>query len=268
MSRGAIELVGVSVIRGRRKILSLEQLTVASGELLVVLGPNGAGKSTLLKCCVGMVRPTTGRVGVLGQSVPDLSGAGLTQLRRRVAYLAQVLTSGSEMPLTLREVVAIGCTGRAGLLRPLRSSDWQTVDHWIDRLGLRALAHSPYGLLSGGEQRKTLLALAMVQQPEILLLDEATTHLDVYWREQIVAALEGLHAGGGLTVVMVCHDLEAIPRCADRVLILRNGHLLAYGPPAEVLVPDQMEALYGRGLTVLRRGDRYFVAPEAAEGHG
>ena len=263
MTSAAIELEGVVVIRGRRRILSLEHLTVAQGEVLAVLGPNGAGKSTLLKCCVGMVRPAAGQISVLGQSVGGLSTLALTRLRRRVAYLAQILAPGSEMPLTVREVVAIGRTGRAGLFRPLLAGDWRMVDDWIERLGLRAIAGSPYSVLSGGEQRKALLAMAMVQQPEILLLDEPTANLDFYWREQIVATLEELRAEGGLTIVLVCHDLEAMPRCTDHVLILQEGRAMTHGSPREVLVSDRIESLYGPGLTVIHQGDRYLLAPQA-----
>ncbi len=182
-----------------------------------------------------------------------------------MAYLAQVLAPGSEMPLTLREVVAIGRTGRAGLLRPLMQHDWRLVDAWIDRLGLQRMAWQAYSALSGGEQRKALLAMAMVQEPEILLLDEPTANLDAYWREQIVTTLASLHREHALTIVLVCHDLEAIPVTADRVMILREGQVVAEGSCGEVLTQDRMEALYGGGLSVLCRGGRYVLVPTAPE---
>lgn len=185
----------------------------------------------------------------------------LTQLRRRVAYLAQLLAPGSEMPLTLREVVAIGRTGRAGWLRRLHRHDWQLVDHWIDHLGLGGVARQLYGVLSGGERRKALLAMAMVQQPELLLLDEPTANLDVFWREQIVRTLDELQRETSLTIVLVCHDLEAIPNCARHVLVLREGHPVAEGLTAEVLQGELITELYGPGLTVLRHGSRYLLAP-------
>lgn len=266
MISAAIELDGVDVRRGRRQVLSVKRLSVGRAELLAIVGPNGAGKSTLLKCLIGMTRIAQGRVVVLGQPIHELSSVRLTILRRRIAYLAQILAVAGEMPLTVREVVSIGRTGRAGLLRRLRIDDWRIVDSWIDRLGLSRLASRPYGELSGGEQRKTLLAMAMVQQPEILLLDEPTANLDVYWREQIVSALEELRTLGSLTIVLVCHDLEAIPSSTDRVAILQQGHLIAEGDPRSVLVPEQIEALYGSSLTVLHQADRFLLAPRPARG--
>lgn len=263
MSSHAIEIDDLSVVRGGRTILAVGRLTVDAGEILAVLGPNGAGKTTLLKCLTGMVRPSSGSVRVLGQPVEQLRSVALARLRRRVACLAQVLAPGSEMPLTLREVVAIGRTGRAGLLRPLRREDWRRVDQWIGRLGLDSLAQEPYGVLSGGEQRKALLAMAMVQEPEILLLDEPTANLDAFWREQIVATLDELHRETGLTIVLVCHDLETLPGGTRRVLVLRAGRVIAHGQGDEVLTHDRIAELYGPGLTVLRREGRYLLAPHS-----
>lgn len=261
MNSTAIDIQGLTVTRGRREILSVPRLTVAAGDVLVVLGPNGAGKSTLLRCCVGMVRAQQGQVVVAGRPVHRLGLSDLTRLRRRVAYVAQVLAHGGEMPLTVREVVAIGRTGRVGLCRPLRRTDWQMVDHWIASLGLAALTGQLYRTLSGGEQRKVLLAMAMVQQPEILLLDEPTANLDAYWREQIVGALDDLHGRFGVTIVLVCHDLEAIPTHTRQLLVLCRGQVLASGTPNEVLDQTLVRELYGEGLTVVRRGSRFVLAP-------
>ncbi len=263
MTAAAIEIQGLRVVHGDRCVVALDQFSVDAGEALTILGPNGAGKSTLLKCCVGMSRIAAGSVRVLDQPVHRLGAVALTRLRRRVAYLAQLLAPGSELPLTLREVVAIGRTGRKGLLRPLGRPDWLLVDQWIERLGLGCVARQLYGVLSGGEQRKALLAMAMVQQPELLLLDEPTANLDVFWREQIVRTLDDLHRETKLTIVLVCHDLEAIPSCARHVLVLREGRAIAQGTTAEVLQQQLIEDLYGRGLTVLRQGSRYLLAPQS-----
>ena len=264
MTPPVITVHDLDVRRAGRQILSVDLWEVGAGSLVGVLGPNGAGKSTLLKCLTGVVRPCPGSVHVLGHDIGRLGSVALTRLRRRVAYLAQLLAPGSEMPLTLREVVSIGRTGRAGLFRPLGASDWQLADQWIERLGLASVAEQPYATLSGGEQRKALLAMAMVQQPEILLLDEPTANLDVFWREQVVAALEMLHQTG-LTIVLVCHDLETLPPSTDQVLVLRHGQPIARGSCGDVLSPRLAEDLYGCDLTVLRRGARYMLAPRAEE---
>ncbi len=261
MTKTAIQIDGLQVVRGTRTLLNVPALAVEASEVLTVLGPNGAGKSTLLKCCVGFLRASGGRVQVLGQPLDRWRPIALTRLRRRIAYLAQLLAPGSEMPLTVREVVAIGRTGIAGLFRSLRSEDWRIIGHWLERLGLDRLAHEPYSVLSGGEQRKTLLAMAMAQQPEILLLDEPAANLDLFWREQIVATLDAIHRETQITIILVCHELEMIPPCCHRLLLLDRGNVAACGPAAAVLTPQRIAALYGPQLKVRRDGGRHFLVP-------
>ena len=261
MKSSVIEIRSLRVRRGGRDILRIERLDVAEGDVLAALGPNGAGKSSLIKCLLGFTRPNAGEVRVLGRTVWPSPGGSICPLRRRIGYVSQTLAAHSETPLTVREVVAIGRTGRAGLFGPLRRADRQVVDDWIERLGLARLADSAYSGLSGGEQRKTLIAKAMVQQPELLLLDEPTANLDLYWREQIVALLEQLYAETGLTIVVVCHELEAIPPCCRRLLALADGRLLADGRPEAVLGGRLIETLYGARLRLLTDDRRYAAVP-------
>jgi ABC-type Mn2+/Zn2+ transport system ATPase subunit len=265
MSEAAIEVAGLCVAAGGQTILSLDRWTVGRGQVLAVFGPNGAGKSTLLKVCLGLVRPSAGGVRVLGQEPARLGAGALARLRRRIGYVPQVLAARSQMPLTVREVVAVGRTGLAGLLRPLRLKDWRCVDEWIERLGLKSVADQAYGDISGGEQRKTLIARAMVQVPELLLLDEPTANLDLGWREQMVALIDGLYRQTGATVVLVCHELEVIPPCCRHLLLLREGRGLASGSPEAVLTASRLASLYGPGLEVVRRAGRLAVIPGGEE---
>ncbi|MBN1590561.1 MAG: ATP-binding cassette domain-containing protein, partial [Pirellulales bacterium] len=244
-----------------RRTLAIDELRIGRGEVFAILGPNGAGKSTLLKSCLGFVRPRRGVLNVLGQPVTALGGTSLCRLRRRVGYLPQTLTARSEMPLSVREVVATGRTGIAGLFRRFGRDDWRIVDDWLDRLGLGPLRHNSYGELSGGEQRKTLIATAMVQEPEMLLLDEPTANLDLYWREQIVDCLDQLYADQRLTILLVCHELEVIPRCCRRLLVLDHGCPVACGSPGDVLTDARIAGLYGPGLRVVHAGGRHAVVP-------
>ncbi len=261
MNSKAIDISGISVSAGGREILRIDNLSVSRGEAFVILGPNGAGKSTLLKCCLGFTRPASGEVTVLGEPVTQLGVGALNRLRRRIGYVPQVLAEGGVMPLTLREVVAIGRTGIAGLFNRLGKADWRIVDEWLERLGLTPHAGSGYGDLSGGEQRKALIAKAMVQQPEMLILDEPTANLDLFWREQIVATLEELYRRVKLTTLLVCHELEVIPPSCNRLLLLEEGQPCAAGSPAEVLTGERIASLYGRGLDVVHRGGRHAVVP-------
>jgi iron complex transport system ATP-binding protein len=157
--------------------------------------------------------------------------------------------------------VSIGRIGVAGLFRSLTRKDWHLVDQWLERLGLTPLARQGYGEISGGEQRKTLIARAMAQQPELLLLDEPTANLDLGWRERIVRTIQDLSVEAGLTTLLVCHEVEILPACCRRVIILRNGGLIADGSPDTVLTDDLIVKLFGQGLRVLHTAGRHAVVP-------
>lgn len=265
MNEPIVQVEDLVAMGGRRTILSVDRLRVGRGERVGILGPNGAGKSTLLRCLLGLQRNVRGSVRVFGAIVRSLGSAELAKLRRRIGYVPQVLPPGSEMPLTVREVVAIGRTGVAGLFRRLRREDWRIVDEWMDRLGLAALAREGFGEISGGEQRKTLIARAMVQNPELLLLDEPTVNLDLGWRERIVEIIGELYRSVQITVVLVCHELEVLPACCGRILVLDHGRVVANGGLADILSDNLIASLYGRGLRVMQSEGRWAVIPACSE---
>ncbi len=256
-----VEINRIALAAGRRTVLSIDQLTLAPGGILSVMGPNGAGKTTLLRACLGLAAPKAGSVRVLGENVAALRGAALAGLRRRIGYVPQLLPARSELPLTVREVVAIGRTARAGLFRRFSRADEQVVDRWIERLGLVPLADCAFNEISGGEQRKTIIARAMAQEPELLLLDEPTANLDLGWRERIVETIQQLHTQTRLTIVLVCHELEVLPPACRQVALLEAGRLVTTGTPEEVFTTDCVTRLYGAGLRAWHRGGRHAVLP-------
>lgn len=261
MMPAAIEVRELEVRAGRRCLLAVDRLHAAAGSVTALMGPNGAGKTTLLRACLGLVVPARGRVTVLGQELPGARGATLAALRRRIGYVPQGLPARSELPLTVREVVAIGRTARVGLLHALSHDDWRTVEVWIERLGLTALADRAFSQVSGGEQRKTMIARAMAQEPELLLLDEPTANLDLGWRERIVETIQELHAQTGISVLLVCHELEVLPPACRQVILLETGRVSAAGSPEEVFTTERIRRLYGPTLTVAHLAGRHAVVP-------
>jgi iron complex transport system ATP-binding protein len=135
------------------------------------------------------------------------------------------------------------------------------VDEWIARLGLKALADRVFSSLSGGEQRKVIIARAMAQEPELLLLDEPTANLDLGWREIIVDAIQALHASTAISIVLVCHELEVLPAACQQVVLLEGGRVSAQGLPQDVFTDERVERLYGAGLRVVHGEGRHAVVP-------
>ena len=261
MNDTEIRLTDVTVHRGGRNILDVPGLIVPGRAFLGVVGPNGAGKTTLLAVCSGLLRADRGEVTVLGRALGMLSSRRRTDLRRRIAWVPQRTEYNAALPLTVREVVALGRVGPRGLLRRLTDEDAARVETWLDRLGLASLAGRTFRSLSGGEQQKALIARAMTQEPRILLLDEPGAGLDMDWKERVVDLLETLHADEPITVVMVTHDTGMLPRCTSQVALLRDGRLLTTGACDEVLTPTHLARVYGCAIeVVLRRGRTWAVA--------
>ena len=261
MSHRVVQVDWLTVCQGRRDLLQVANLAIESGELVAIVGPNGAGKSTLLRALVGMQPGARGRIDTLGESVLRVSASARTRLRQRLGYVPQAPAMSGELPLTVREVAAIGRSAARGLCRRLRPEDWLAVDRWLAELGVEHLARQPYSALSGGEQRRVLLARALAGEASLLLLDEPAANLDLGARERLVQLIDRLHREQRVAVLLVCHELEVIPSSCRRLLLMHRGRIVADGHPERVLTAARLSELYGAPLRVLHEGGRHLVAP-------
>lgn len=258
----AIETRDLRVRAATTEILCGITLRIDPGELVGVLGPNGAGKSTLLKALTGLIR-FSGRVEMLGQEVNELSSAARTRLRRRIGYVPQMHDRPvSVLPLTVQQVVELGRCGARG-------GGWAGGDETLCRevmseMRLSNIAQRSFTVLSGGEQRKTHLARAVAQRPEILLLDEPAGHLDFRSQEEITALIAELWRRHHMTILMVTHDLRHLPAGLQRVALLKEGRLLCLDEPNAVLTDETLSDLYELPLRVMRIGERYVALPREA----
>jgi iron complex transport system ATP-binding protein len=228
MAEVVVRLSGVSArygsAAGGRTVLRGIDLELAEGEQVALLGANGSGKSTLLRVVSGVLSPATGRVELLGRPI-DSWGRG--ELARWVTVLPQ----GMELPHGFRvsEVVALGRIPHARSWFATSGADEAAVTRALVDADVEELADRGVHELSGGERQRVLVALALAQEPRLLLLDEPTAHLDVAHQLGLIQLLERLRAARGLTVLAVLHDLNLAARFADRAVILHEGRLV----PAE-----------------------------------
>jgi ABC-2 type transport system ATP-binding protein len=227
---GVIEVDELGVQYGAVRALNGVSFTVESGEVLALLGPNGAGKTTTVETLEGYRRPSTGRVRVLG--LDPIAGHG--QLARRIGVMLQ---SGGVYP-GIRPLEAL----------ELFASYYDDPDDpalLLDRVGLTHLRTSTWRRLSGGEQQRLSLALALVGKPEVAFLDEPTSGVDVAGRQLIRELIAELRQTG-VTVLLTTHDLEEAERMADRIVIVDKGTVVASGTPAELMrSSEDAEILFG-----------------------
>ncbi len=223
MGEGIIELQKASVGYTGERVATLFDvtLTARAGEMIVIVGPNGAGKTTLLEAVNGILPLTAGEVRVFGQRMT----AARHDLRRDIAYLPQELFFPPETPFLTRDVVH---AARFGLLRPFRfprEHDCQLVNRALAAVGMQGAASRPVGRLSGGQQRKVLLARALAQRARLLLLDEPTVNLDPQAKADVCRLVLEVRKELGAAALVVTHEADLLLEEADRVITLVQGRL-------------------------------------------
>lgn len=216
-------------------------LLVSKGDILGIIGPNGAGKSTLLKTILGLIPAWRGQIRVLGEPVATN--------RRLVGYMPQVEQVDWDFPVTAGDVALMGRYARRGLLRRTTGEDREAAAAALDRVGILDLRNRLIGELSGGQRRRVLLARALANQPELLLLDEPMAGLDATAQHQFLDIIDRLRSGGA-TVVLSTHDLSCVSQRCDKAACL-NRRLVAYGTPGEVLNEDILGETFGTHLLLV-----------------
>lgn len=219
-------------------------LTVPKGEVLAIVGPNGSGKTTLLKNISGILSPEVGSVYLDMTRLPELS---ITELAHYLAVVEQEREIGFDF--TVREIVALGRLPHRGRFARETRTDKQWIGRAMELTNVVPFAERSIRELSGGEKQRVFVAMALAQNPRVLLLDEPTTYLDINHQLQIME-LVCRQAAAGLTVLMAIHDLNLAAQYADRVAILHRGRLLAVGRPADVLTEANIKQAFQTDVAV------------------
>lgn len=243
----------VEVERGGRRVLRQFELRARAGSVTALVGPNGAGKSSALKALLGLW-PSTGSIAICGRALGELS---LRERARMVAYVPQ--QSLLQRGLAVRAVVRQGRYAHDPVWPARRTAEADAVVHAVELTQLRPLWERHWHELSGGEQRRVLIARALATEAPIVLLDEPTASLDVAHTLRLMALLREL-AALGRCVVLVLHDLEQVRRCADDAILLDRGETIAAGAAAEVITSEHVRRVYG--VELVEHGALGFRLPE------
>ena len=214
-------------------------LLIEPGQIFCLLGPNGCGKTTLLKTLLGLLPPRAGRVCL---NNVDLRTLSRRQLAHRLAYVPQA--SAGYFPYTVLDTVLMGRTAHLGAFAAPARKDREQARQALAVLGIAELATAVYTRLSGGQRQLVLIARALAQQPDLLIMDEPTASLDFGNQARVLTQIRQL-AQQGMGIVFSTHDPAHALTYADRVAMLANGRLLAYGVPDTVISPTHLRTLYG-----------------------
>ncbi len=231
-------------------VIALKDITldIHPGEFVGVIGPNGSGKTTLCRAVLGLMAPIQGSLRIFDCSCDELR----CHHRARIGYLPQKGVVDRDFPVTVLETVMMGRYGALGLLKRPSRKDREIAVDALTHVGMEGCQSGALGRLSGGQQQRVFIARALAQQPQVLLLDEPTTGLDITTQHNVVELVEHLHRELRLTVLLITHDINMIRSRVDRLVLLKT-RLYAAGPPAEVLKPEILRQVYGKDLVITER---------------
>jgi manganese/zinc/iron transport system ATP- binding protein len=233
-----LQVEGLCFAYEQTPVLENISFKIKKGALTAIIGPNGAGKSTLLKTCLGLVRKTSGEVSFFGKS--------LEQVRQKVAYMPQRTAVDWSFPASALDIVCMGLYRHIGWLRPVTKKHKYLARLALGRVGMEEFAERQIGALSGGQQQRVFLARALIQNPDLYIMDEPFSGIDAASEKNILESLLSLK-GEGKTVLCVHHDLQTVKSYFDEALLL-NVNLITAGPVEKVITKENLSKGYGGQL--------------------
>ena len=249
-----LQIRDLSFSYGSTQILKDISMELGSSDVLGIVGPNGAGKSTLIRCIDRILVPQHGTVLLDGQEMGQMSSM---EIAKKIGYVPQSISN--TFPATVFDTVLMGRRPHLGW----RSSeeDIDTVLEVLTMLKIRYLAMRDFNEISGGQQQKVLIARALAQDAEILLLDEPTSNLDIRHQLEVMEILTKLVKKKGLSVMMAIHDLNLASRYSDRIIMLNGGGIRDTGDPVSVLTAENIQSVYGAEVIVKHEAGKPYVIP-------
>ncbi len=241
-----LQVKDLSFAFSKDPVLKDISLEIADGEFLGLMGPNGSGKTTLLRCLTNFLSGWTGDITVDDKPIGSFTPRALAKVFAEVPQI-----SSTDFPFTAHDIVMMGRIPHIGsMLEGETKKDMSIVQKAMERTNTLQFAKRHFGELSGGERQRVIIARALAQQPQVLLLDEPTVYLDISGQFEMMDLVKGLNKEQQITTVTVLHDINMAARYCDRIALLSEGRLEAVGPPEEVLTPDTIQTVYGLDVSV------------------
>ncbi len=236
-----IKFSNVQLGYGRRVVLNALNFEIQKGDFFGIVGPNGAGKTTLLKAILGLLKPVKGEINFLK------NGKGH---KKSIGYVPQHASVDEIFPVTTLEMVLMGRYAKMGIFKRPKNRDYEIAEKMLKNVGMENLAKRNYRELSGGQKQRTLIARAMVSEPDVLILDEPVEGMDVQGEIAIMELIKVLHAEYSLTAILVCHDLNIVANYVKTLSIIHNN-TLKLGPVDSILNEETMAKVYGTQVKIV-----------------
>jgi ABC-type Mn2+/Zn2+ transport system ATPase subunit len=256
MNEPVIELEGIGVRKAKGMLLNGINLGVSRGEFVGIIGPNGAGKSTLLNVIAGFER-FEGSLRLFGRRE---TWKRTRETRLKVGYVPQLFPIDPAFPILASEAVMTGAIGKVGLFRSPGREEREKATRLMEMMRLAHLAERPLGQLSGGERQKVSLARAIIQQPDILLMDEPTAGLDIAVQKEVLNLIDEIHKRENMAILFVTHDFNMLPSEMRRAVLLDHGKKVFDGDIHAALSGDTLSRLFHYPLATFERNGRRFVS--------
>ncbi len=234
----------------KRSIIDGMSFTINKGDFAALIGPNGAGKTTVFRVLSGYIRVSGGRISIKDKNILELSHA------ERAGCMA-VVPQNVFTPLsyTVRQIVEMGRVSRLSRFAAPSRTDIQAISYAMGIMDVDSYSETHFNNLSGGEKQRVMLAMALAQEPEILLLDEPTSHLDIGHSSQLMKILTELNRERKLTILLISHDINIAARYSSRIILMKSGRIMRDGDVGHVLEPDLIESAYDCKVKILDNGD-------------
>lgn len=232
---------------GKHRVISGADIDIEKGEVVTIIGANGSGKSTVLKSMSRNLKPFRGTVVLDGKEIFSIN---TKEVAKKLAVLPQIHSVPDDF--SVRDLVSYGRFPYLSAAGRLHHQDFVAIDRAIELTKIGCLQHRLVSTLSGGERQRAWIAMALAQEPEILLLDEPTTFLDISHQFELLELIKRLNAETGLTIVMVLHDLNQAARYSKRLIVLKDGLVYKTGAPEEIITPEILRDVFNIHVRIFR----------------
>ncbi len=258
-----IETINLSVKYGDKVAVSDVNMHVNDGEFVTIVGPNGCGKSTLLKAIARILKPAKGQIKLWNKDIRTMQ---TKQIAKKIAVLPQMRKTPSDFDV--ETLIRYGRYPHGNFMGKLSQTDREIIDWAVEKTGMADLRYKKLNNLSGGENQRAWIAMALAQKTAVIVLDEPTTFLDIAHQLEVLELLKALNKNEKVTIILVLHDLNLAIRYSDRTYVMQQGRIVSVGNPESVIAPQMLADVFNVDSDFYREkraNNAFFIAHKSGD---